>query len=175
LILIHPPDGADSFICGLAQKFERTQADAGSHAIRIEYFEWPGNEGITLGWKGPKMSDWEWLSESRANTGPQWPSIPIEPSADRAVIYRNFINGATPPLICGCAFNLTRQLAWKTRSIRQQTVAYPPNSIPPLGCPPHYFLVPARPDTFGRMTDAFRLKIAAPDESHPHLLDAAEL
>ena len=80
---------------GTRKKSSKLKLTPGPHAIRIEFFEFMGNEGIALGWKGPKMNEWEWLSESHTNTGPQWPSIPIEPSADRAVIYRNFINGAS--------------------------------------------------------------------------------
>jgi mono/diheme cytochrome c family protein len=71
----------------------------GPNPIRIEYFEKDGEQGITLGWKGPKMKDWKWLSTSKGKTGPDWSPIPVRPAENRTAVYRNFIAGTTPRAI----------------------------------------------------------------------------
>ncbi len=71
----------------------------GNHPFRFEYLEISGNEGISIGWKGAGIKDWKWLSEDRINPAKIIPPLPIAPTADRAVIYRNFIAGTSPRAI----------------------------------------------------------------------------
>ena len=79
----------------------RTQAakltlEKGPHPIRIEYYEYTGQEGISISWKGPDSDDWNELSDTKLKPGRKGPpSIPITPTAERAAIYRNFIKGTT--------------------------------------------------------------------------------
>ncbi|MBC7979991.1 MAG: c-type cytochrome [Armatimonadetes bacterium] len=68
----------------------------GKHPIRVEYYELNGNEGISLGWKGPGITEWQWLSDQTGQPQQAWPSIPLSPKDGKAVIYRNFIEGTTP-------------------------------------------------------------------------------
>ena len=67
---------------------------AGSHKIRVEYFEYHGNEGIALAWRKASERGWRNLSAT-APTGGREP-IPIMPQNGRATVYRNFIDGTTP-------------------------------------------------------------------------------
>lgn len=69
----------------------------GSHRIRIEYLKISGEAGIALGWKGPNIKEWQWVSGKKG--GPQFPSIPIVPTANKTAIYRNFITGSSPRAI----------------------------------------------------------------------------
>jgi mono/diheme cytochrome c family protein len=84
---------------------DRTQAaaldlDAGAHPIRVEYYEFMGQEGISISWKGPGKSDWQELTDTNAGKPSNTePSIPIQATPERAAIYRNFIAGTTPRAI----------------------------------------------------------------------------
>ena len=73
------------------------QLSAGVHKIRVEYFEYKGNEGIALAWKGPGIPRWKSLSEAPMPGGQE--PIPILPQNGRAVVYRNFIEGVSPRAI----------------------------------------------------------------------------
>lgn len=84
---------------GSRAKTGKITLSKGPHPIRIEYFEATLNQGVQLGWKGPGMKDWKWLSKETAKNAKKWPDIPIIPTAGRAVIYRNFITGTTPRAI----------------------------------------------------------------------------
>ena len=66
----------------------------GINPVRIEYHQTTGNQGIVVGWKGPDMKKWEWVSEEKQNAGPGYPVIQIKPTT-RPVLYRNFIEGTT--------------------------------------------------------------------------------
>lgn len=102
----------------------RIRLKQGAHPIRIEYFEAQGQEDIVLSWKYPgATSPWRYLSESQSGTRSGGrPSIPIEPTAERAAIYRNFIAGTTPRAIgvglpgginfAWSADHLAPELAW---------------------------------------------------------------
>lgn len=68
--------------------------EAGQHPIRIEYLEYKGQQDIALAMKGPGIKGWRALSQKPVQ--PEKPKIMIAPSAGRAVIYRNFIDGTTP-------------------------------------------------------------------------------
>ncbi len=69
---------------------------AGLHKIRIEYFDYYGQEDIALAWRGPGIPSWKNLSATSIARGRE--PIPILPT-DRAVVYRNFIEGTTPRAI----------------------------------------------------------------------------
>jgi len=75
----------------------RVDLKAARYPVRIEYLEFRGGEDIILAWKGPGAKSWQPLSESRVGRRRDdgRPSIPIEPTAGRAAIYRNFIEGTT--------------------------------------------------------------------------------
>jgi cytochrome c553 len=75
----------------------RVELSAARYPVRIEYFEFRGQQDLVLAWKGPGDTRWQPLSESRAGRRgqPGRPTIPIAPAAGRAAIYRNFIDGTT--------------------------------------------------------------------------------
>ncbi len=83
---------------GTRAKQGKVKLTKGPHPIRIEYFQLGNNKGLTLGWKGPTAQDWKWLSEEtgQAKTaGPTHPTIPLIPTPDHAIFYRNFITGVS--------------------------------------------------------------------------------
>ncbi|NNM30411.1 MAG: c-type cytochrome, partial [Akkermansiaceae bacterium] len=73
----------------------KIRLDAGTHDIRIEYFEKSGGQDIALAMRGPDTGGWVPLSETGARKKGT-PSIPIVPLPREAAIYRNFIEGTTP-------------------------------------------------------------------------------
>lgn len=68
--------------------------EAGPHKIRVEYFEYHGNEGIALAWRNASVPGWKSLSDTSVKGGRE--PIPLVPLNGRAVVYRNFIEGTTP-------------------------------------------------------------------------------
>lgn len=85
-----PMNGARTVACKL-------QFKAGPQPIRVEYYEFSGDQGIGLAWKGPGDKKLKQLTDTaiqRTNSGPS--PIPIQPTAERAAIYRNFIADTTP-------------------------------------------------------------------------------
>lgn len=68
----------------------------GMHDFRLDYLEHEGQAGLSLEVRGPGIPEGTFLtaSESAANER-AWPSIVLEPTEGEAVIYRNFIGGAT--------------------------------------------------------------------------------
>ena len=82
---------------GSRAKQGKIRLSSGAHKIRIEYFEYYGNEGIALAWKGPGIPGWKNLSDNPVKGGRE--PIPIAPVNGRAVVYRNFIAGTTPRAI----------------------------------------------------------------------------
>lgn len=94
---------------------------AGTHKIRVEYFEYKGNEGIAVAWRPAAVKGWKALSDTSLKGGRD--PILLGPQNGRAVIYRNFISNTTPRAI-GVGFpngvnlaysadNLTTELVWK--------------------------------------------------------------
>jgi len=105
---------------GSRGKEGKIQLSAGAHKLRVEYFEFHGQEGIALSWRGPGIPSWRNLSDKPPKVGPD--PIPVEPQNGRSVVYRNFIAGTTPRAI-GIGFpggvnlaysadNLTAELIW---------------------------------------------------------------
>ncbi len=84
---------------GSRAKQKKTTLTKGSHKFRVEYLEISGNDGITLGWKGPGDKSWKWLSETTGKSQKLREPIPIESVNGRPVIYRNFIAGTSPRAI----------------------------------------------------------------------------
>lgn len=82
----------------------------GLHPIRIEYYEFTNHDHIQLGWKGPGMKQFKWLSDEAATNTKKWEPILLKP-ADRPIIYRNFIAGSTSRTI-GVGFPGGLNLAW---------------------------------------------------------------
>jgi len=96
---------------GSRSKVPKIRLTKGLHPIRIEYYEFTHQEGIQLGWKGPDVKEWKWLSKEVPTNTKRWPDIPISPTANRTAIYRNFIAGTTPRAI-GFGFPGGLNLAW---------------------------------------------------------------
>jgi len=96
---------------GSRSKVPKIRLSKGLHPIRIEYYEVTQNQGVQLGWKGPDVKEWKWLSKEAPTNTKRWPDIPIEPTANRTAIYRNFIAGTTPRAI-GFGFPGGLNLAW---------------------------------------------------------------
>lgn len=99
----------------------------GPHKFRVEFLEISDKQAIALGWQGPGDKKWKWLSDQPAKPAQVREPIPIEPTADRPVIYRNFIAGTTPRAI-GVGFpgglnlaysadNLAPELLWTGKFI----------------------------------------------------------
>ena len=68
----------------------------GATPIRVEFYEFSGQEGILLGWSGPDTSGaQQWLSEAKPNRKNQTPLpvIDLSPTGKESVIYNNFLNG----------------------------------------------------------------------------------
>ncbi|MEP2774336.1 MAG: PA14 domain-containing protein [Luteolibacter sp.] len=75
--------------------------NAGSHPIRIEYFQAKHHTGLIVGWKvaGPK-SPYTWLTKTQGKPQKKWPDIILKPEEGKTAIYRNFIAGTSPRAIC---------------------------------------------------------------------------
>ncbi len=74
------------------------QLKKGRADIKIEYYEFKGQELISLAWEGPKMK-MKSLSDTKSKGGKKGssaPPIPIVAPAGEATIYRNFIAGTDP-------------------------------------------------------------------------------
>ena len=93
---------------------------SGPHKIRVEYFEYKGNDGIAVAWRPAEVKGWKALSDTSLKGGRD--PILLGPQNGRAVIYRNFISNTTPRAI-GVGFpngvnlaysadNLTTELIW---------------------------------------------------------------
>jgi mono/diheme cytochrome c family protein len=119
-------DGIGPANAGRTKK-ARVRLAEGAHPIRVEYFEFEGQQALNLSWKlREDEGSWKFLSEPRGDGGgSKHPSIPVRPSPERAAIYRNFIADTTPRAI-GIGFpggvnfaysadHLAPELAWTGR------------------------------------------------------------
>tara|TARA_B110000037_G_scaffold5664_1_gene6119 strand:- start:10519 stop:11958 length:1440 start_codon:yes stop_codon:yes gene_type:complete len=77
----------------------KTQLKKGKNVFRLEYFQSKGTEGISLNWKLNGKGKTNWLTEPAAGPKTEFPLIPVSPTAEKTVIYRNFIDGTTPRAI----------------------------------------------------------------------------
>ena len=108
-------------------KAGKVKLSKGLHDIRVEYFEYTGQEAITLAMQGPGIKSPLQLSASKPSIkkGRKWPSIPINPLKNSTAFYRGFIDGSTPRAIgvgydggMNLAFsadNLGIELMWQER------------------------------------------------------------
>ena len=68
----------------------------GMHQFRVEYFEFAGEEALSVGMKQQGSNGIKWFSKDKGSAQSKtWPEIMLTPSADRAVMYRNFIQGTS--------------------------------------------------------------------------------
>lgn len=117
----------------------------GPHSLRVEYLQNTGAQGIAIGWKAPGSTEMKWLTEPPATISKPREVIPIAPSGDRPVIYRNFIDGTTPRAI-GVGFpgglnlaysadNLAPELIWTGKFIdgAAKWLSRGTNKNPPAG------------------------------------------
>ncbi|MEO5915302.1 MAG: c-type cytochrome [Luteolibacter sp.] len=77
----------------------KTTLTKGARKFRVEFLELSDNQGIAIGWQGPGVKNWKWLTDDTAKPAKTHTPIPIEPANGRPVIYRNFIDGTTPRAI----------------------------------------------------------------------------
>ena len=70
---------------------------SGTHKIRVEYFEYRGNEGIAVAWRPAAVKGWKALSDTSLKGGRD--PILLGAQNGRAVVYRNFISNTTPRAI----------------------------------------------------------------------------
>lgn len=92
---------------------------AGVHKIRVEYFEYKGNEGIALAWRGPGIQSWKALSDTSMKGGRE--PIMLGPVNGRATIYRNFIADTTPRAI-GVGFPNGVNLAYSADNLATELI-----------------------------------------------------
>ena len=71
----------------------------GPHSLRVEYLQNNGAQGIAIGWKAPGSDQMKWLTDPPASVSKPRATIPLDPTGDRPIIYRNFIEGTTPRAI----------------------------------------------------------------------------
>lgn len=74
----------------------KVSLEQGINAIRVDYYQGVGGKGISLKWRKVGDKNWNWLSDQPKNQQKGYPSIPLAPTENQTVIYRNFIAGTTP-------------------------------------------------------------------------------
>lgn len=92
----------------------------GLHKLRVEYYEFEGQEEIRLAWRKKGSLGWNWLTENKV-ASKKWPEIPIEAVANRPAIYRNFIKGTSPRAI-GFGFPGGVNLAWSADHLAPELI-----------------------------------------------------
>lgn len=75
-------------------KIGKQTLKAGAHPIRVEYYEFAGQEEIQVAWRKKGEKQWHWLSDKTVTEASK-PSLMLEPTEGRAAIYRNFIQGTS--------------------------------------------------------------------------------
>lgn len=87
-------------------KSGKVKLNKGLHDIRVEYFEYTGEEAISLTMQGPGMKSPLNLSGTKLSgtkpnkkRGRKPTSIPIDPPKNGTAFYRGFIDGSTPRAI----------------------------------------------------------------------------
>lgn len=94
----------------------------GPHKLRVEYYEFEGQEEIRVAWRKKGAPGWTWLSDAKsAGSAKKWPDIPIEATAGRTAIYRNFIKGTTARGI-GFGFPGGVNLAWSADHLQPELI-----------------------------------------------------
>ncbi len=85
---VHPP----------AEKAGQVKLTQGTHKVRVEYFEKTGGEELSVSVSGPGIKNLALSAgATTTSTAKGHPTgIPIEAAGGEAVMYRNFIEGASP-------------------------------------------------------------------------------
>lgn len=79
------------------EKEGSAKLNVGEHVVRVSYFENGGGEHLGLSVRGPGIGQLQLARDSVAiKTASLQTGMPIEPADGEAVIYRNFIEGASP-------------------------------------------------------------------------------
>lgn len=81
---------------GSRAKTGKISLKEGHNKFRMDYFQNKGPASLSLRWKKSGSTEWKWLSNPSTTEKPGAPSIPLFPSSDKTVMYRNFIEGTTP-------------------------------------------------------------------------------
>jgi len=85
---------------GVVNKSGSASLDAGVALVRIEFFEKGGGEHLSLNMSGPGIKKLQLARNTAPQGGGKKPAIatgnPIIPENNEAVMYRNFIQGASP-------------------------------------------------------------------------------
>lgn len=92
---------------------------SGPHKIRVEYFEYKGNEGIAIAWRPAATPGWKTLSDTSLKGGRD--PIMLSAQNGRAVIYRNFISNTTPRAI-GVGFPNGVNLAYSADNLATELI-----------------------------------------------------
>ncbi len=78
----------------------QVELSAGPHQVEVAYFQQSGQAELYLGWRGPGFSETPlstWVPDNRQNKKKDDQlGIPLTPPTNRALIYRNFIEGVSP-------------------------------------------------------------------------------
>lgn len=106
---------------GKRAKTGKVKLKKGKNAIRVEYYEFKGNKGLSIGWKTKTMGDWDWLTPTASLPRKPFPDIILTPKNDTTVIYRNFIGGTTPRAI-GVGFPGELNLAYSADNLAPEIV-----------------------------------------------------
>ena len=106
---------------GTRAKQAKTTLTQGSHKLRVEFLELSDKQGIALGWKGPGVKSWQWLSDQPAKPAKIREPILIEPVNGRPVVYRNFIAGTTSRAI-GIGFPGGLNLAYSADNLAPELI-----------------------------------------------------
>lgn len=84
---------------------QKVRLKKGPVKVRLDYFEYAGQEQLYLGWSGKNFSETalsEWVHPSRDSNATvkadenEFTGIPLAPENGEAIIYRNFIAGSSP-------------------------------------------------------------------------------
>ncbi len=105
---------------GSRSKTAKVSLAKGLHPIRIEYYEVLQNDDIKVGWKGPGMKAFAWLTKDKGGQNKKRPEIFLSPER-RPIIYRNFIAGSTARGI-GVGFPHQVNLVWSADTVSPQMI-----------------------------------------------------
>lgn len=94
---------------GQRMKAGNVKLTEGAHALRLEYFEASGQQGVALAWNGPGLGNWRNLTAIAPHSIKK--PLLLQAANGRASIYRNFIAGTSARAI-GIGFPGALNLAY---------------------------------------------------------------
>lgn len=106
---------------GSRAKTGKLKLKKGVNPFRVEYYEFKGQKGLAIGWKTTGMGDWAWLTPVAALPKKPFPDIILAPEPEKAIVYRNFIDGTTPRAI-GFGFPGELNLAYSADNLAPELV-----------------------------------------------------